>query len=64
MRATNYQGRPRHPQTQGSVEAANKMVERKRASNFKETGSRDWPAMLAGIIWAMNTVPHSAHRKS
>jgi len=57
-------GRPRHPQTQGSVEAANKMVERKLASSFEETGSRDWPAMLAGIMWAMNTVPHSAHRKS
>ncbi len=45
-------GRPRHPQTQGSVEAANKMVERKLASSFEETGSRDWPAMLAGIMWA------------
>ena len=50
-------GRLRHPQSQGSVEAANKVVERKLAAEFEETGSRDWPSMLAGIAWAMNTVP-------
>lgn len=57
-------GRPRHPATQGSVESANKQVERMIAAEFEETGSRDWPSMLPGIMWAMNTTDHEAHNKT
>ena len=57
-------GRPRHPATQGSVESANKSVERMIAAQFEDTGSRDWPSMLPAIMWAINTSPHSATGKT
>lgn len=47
-------GRPRHSQTQGSVESANKTVERKLAAMMHDTGRSDWYNMLDAVQHSMN----------
>lgn len=50
-------GRARHPQSQGSVERANAVVEELLRTLKRENASVIWadPAILASIAWAMNT---------
>jgi len=56
-------GRPRHSQTQRSVESANKIVERKLAAMMHDTGQSDWYNMLDAVQHSMNHQVHSATKK-
>jgi len=47
-------GRPRHPQSQGMVENANKQLRRKLLKWMDETGRFDWTSGLDCIIMRMN----------
>ncbi|CAF1226094.1 unnamed protein product, partial [Didymodactylos carnosus] len=52
-------GRPRHPQSQGSVEKANDDVERKLAIWMKQNKTSKWSAGLPFVMHQKNTSHHS-----
>lgn len=53
-------GRPRHPQSQGSVERANQDVKEMLAAWCKDNGTKDWTAGLNFVQLAKNSRPHAA----
>lgn len=57
-------GRPRHSQSQGSVEAAIKTVQNRLFAMVKETGRKDCSNLVDAVQHAMNTTVHSATRKT
>lgn len=56
-------GRPRHSQSQGSVEALDKTVEHKLHAMLRDTGRKDW-YNLDAVQHAINTQVHGATKKS
>ena len=57
-------GRPRHSQTQGLVEAANKTVQNKLHAVMQDTGRPDWYNLLRTVQHAMNHQVHAATKKA
>jgi hypothetical protein len=47
-------GRPRHPQSQGLIERANSILEKKIGAWMEENNSRNWTIYLNYIIFVMN----------
>ncbi|CAG8682213.1 7422_t:CDS:2, partial [Gigaspora rosea] len=47
-------GRPRHPQSQGSVERGNEILKNKLSYWLDETKNNNWPLGLNHVIFAMN----------
>ena len=56
-------GRPRHSQSQGSVESANKSVQWKLAAMMKDANTRNWPSLVPAAQNAMNNQQHSATKQ-
>jgi transposase InsO family protein len=57
-------GRPRHPQSQGSVERGNYEITKKLGAWMEEFNSNDWIYGLKKIIYVMNTTISSPTNKS
>ena len=57
-------GRPRHPESQGSVERGNKEISKKLGAWMDEFSSSDWILGLKKVIYTMNTTISSATKKS
>lgn len=57
-------GKPRHSQSQGSVERANRDVEDMLATWMAENNSTDWPSGLKFIQFQKNRALHSGKKKS
>jgi len=55
-------GRPRHPQSQGMVESANKQLRMKLWKWMDETGRSDWTSALDCILMRMNNHVSSTTR--
>jgi putative transposase len=53
-------GRPYHPQSQGSVEAANGAFKRRLRAARLASGKSGWKHLLSDIARITNTTPHSA----
>jgi len=53
------QGRPRHPQSQGSVERANQDIEPMIGQWLHDNNTRNWPLGLNFVQLAKNTIIHS-----
>jgi hypothetical protein len=53
-------GRSRHPQTQGSVEIANKVFKRRLRAIQVQLGTRKWVQFLPEIAFVLNTTPSKA----
>ena len=47
-------GRPRHPQSQGSVERGNGILERKLSALMEQDSSIEWVIALRLVLWGMN----------
>src|SRR5204863_4160561 len=47
-------GRPRHPQSQGSVERGNGILARKLGALMEQNQSTEWVIALRLTLWAMN----------
>jgi len=47
-------GRPRHPQSQGSVERGNGILERKLGALMEQDSSIEWVIALRLVLWGMN----------
>jgi len=56
-------GKPRHTQSQGSVERANRNVEDMLATWMAENNSTDWPSGLKFIQFQKNLALHSGKKK-
>jgi len=56
-------GKPRHSQSQGSVERANRDVEDMLATWMAENNSTDWPSGLKFIQFQKNRALHSGKKK-
>ena len=57
-------GRPRHPQSQGLVERANRILQQKLGKWKEDTGRHDWSFGLRLIILSMNHSYCRSHKKT
>lgn len=48
-------GRPRHPQSQGSVERSNGTMKKKLNSWLRDNNTQNWTRGLMFVQWSMNT---------
>ena len=57
-------GRARHPQTQGSVESANKTIKHILLRFMNECGEKDWVSLLDMVTMAKNSTYHTGIQMS
>lgn len=55
-------GRPRHPQSQGSVERSNASLKESLTAWMRDNNSQKWSHGLLFVQWALNTSCHEATR--
>lgn len=53
-------GRAYHPQSQGSIEIANRIFKRRLQAARSDTGIKSWMKLLPIIAWVINTTATSA----
>ena len=52
-------GKPRHPQSQGSVERVNKEIKKVLGSIMREANNDNWVKFVLLVQHSINTSPHS-----
>ena len=60
--AIMVKGRPRHSESQGSVERSNRLVQRRLGAWMRTNDNTDWPLALPFVQWGINTDNHSGTR--
>ena len=60
MRADHKRSRPKHPQTNGTVESVNKNLKSMLRETQNNTGCESWSSVLTTTVADYNDTPHSA----
>lgn len=60
MRAEHKRSRPKHPQTNGTVESVNKHIKSMLRETQNNTGCQSWTSVLTSTVRLYNNTPHSA----
>jgi hypothetical protein len=57
--AIMVKGRPRHSESQGGIERANRLVQKRLGAWMRSNGNKNWPLGCPFVQWGINTSYHS-----
>ena len=57
-------GQAYHPQSQGSIERANRTLKARLTSYSASLQRKDWAALLSRVVYRINTTSSEAHEKA
>ena len=60
LQAAHKRSRPKHPQTNGTVESVNKNIKSMLRETKNNTGCKFWYSLLTSVVEQYNDTPHSA----
>jgi transposase InsO family protein len=60
LKAEHKRSRPKHPQTNGTVESVNKNLKAMLREHMANTGCKSWATALTSTVRQYNDTPHSA----